>query len=108
MKVWTTSKNRQAVPPSGETFFFCLFTIYKQKKIHLCAFGIPEMPVLNLLNRREPQLAWTKEYLCGAHTQKQRKLREAGIYALSPSIAIMVSVKCAKFYVYVSTSLYLA
>lgn len=42
------------------------------------------------------------------NTKTQWKLREAGIYASSLSIAIMVSMKRAKFYVYVSTSLYLA
>lgn len=85
-----------------------LQSINKQKYTR-CAFGIPEMPVLNLLNSREPQFAWAEEYLCGStYTKTQRKLREAGIYASSLSIAIMVSMKRAKFYVYVLTSLYLA
>lgn len=53
----------------GEIFLAYLQSINKQKYTH-CAFGIPEMPVLNLLNSREPQFAWAKEYQCGAHTQK--------------------------------------
>lgn len=88
-------------------FLAYLQSINKQKYTR-CAFGIPEMPVLNLFNGREPQFAWAGEYLCGARTQKQWKLWEAGIYASSLSIAIMVSKKRAKFYVYVLTSLYLA
>lgn len=94
--------------PRGEMFLAYLQSINKQKYT-LCAFGIPEMPVLNLLNGREPQFAWADEYLCGSmYTKTQRKLREAGVYASSLSIAIMVSMKRAKFYVYVLTSLYLA
>lgn len=56
----------------GEIFLAYLQSINKQKYTR-CAFGIPEMPVLNLLNSREPQFAWAKEYLCGARTQKHSK-----------------------------------
>lgn len=70
LKIWTTSKNQQAVShSSGEMFLAYLQSINKQKYTR-CAFGIPEMPVLNLLNGREPQFAWAEEYLCGARTQK--------------------------------------
>lgn len=56
----------------GEIFLAYLQSINKQKYTR-CAFGIPEMPMLNLLNSREPQFAWAKEYLCGARTQKHSK-----------------------------------
>lgn len=47
-------------------------------------------------------------YVEHVHKNENEKLREAGIYASSLSIAIMVFMKRAKFYVYVLTSLYLA
>lgn len=56
----------------GEFFWGYLQSINKQKYTR-CAFGIPEMPLLNLFNSREPQFAWAKEYLCGARTQKHNE-----------------------------------
>lgn len=53
----------------GEIVLAYLQSINKQKYTR-CAFGIPEMPMLNLLNSGEPHFPWAKEYLCGARTQK--------------------------------------
>lgn len=73
LKIWMTSENRQTVPLSGEKFCLAYLQSINKQKYTRCAFGIPEMPVLNLLNSREPQFAWAKEYLCGARTQKHSK-----------------------------------